>query len=163
MKRGYSVSDYEETVSLIRANVPDVAITTDVMVGFPGETEAEFEESLDFCRRLEFARIHVFAYSRRNETLAARLPNQVGDRIKKERSQRMLKLAEESASSFRRRFLGRTMPVLFEQRSRGVWSGLTANYIKVYARSSEDLANKLVPVELVALDKDGVWGEVNIT
>ncbi len=163
MKRGYSTGDYEETVSLIRANVPDVAITTDVMVGFPGETEAEFEESLDFCRRLEFARIHVFAYSRRSETLAARLPNQVGDRVKKERSQRMLKLAGESAHKFQRRFLGRTVPVLFEQRSRGVWSGLTANYIKVYTRSSEDLANKLLPVELVELDKDRVWGEVNIT
>jgi threonylcarbamoyladenosine tRNA methylthiotransferase MtaB len=159
MRRGYSTGDYEEAVSLIRARVPDVAITTDVMVGFPGETEAEFEESLDLCRRLEFARIHVFAYSRRGETPAARLPNQVGDRIKKERSQRMLKLAEESASSFRRPFLGRTIPVLFEQRSRGVWSGLTVNYIKVYARSSEDLANKLVPVRLVESYKDGVWGE----
>jgi threonylcarbamoyladenosine tRNA methylthiotransferase MtaB len=163
MKRGYSISDYEETVSLIRANVPEVAITTDVMVGFPGETEAEFKESLDFCCRMEFARIHVFAYSRRAETLAARLPNQVGDRVRKERSQRMLELAGESAHKFQQRFLGRTVPVLFEQRSRGVWSGLTANYIKVYTRSSEDLANRLVPVELVALDKDGVWGEVNIT
>ena len=159
MRRGYSTGGYEETVSLIRASVPDVAITTDVMVGFPGETDDEFEESLGFCRRLEFARIHVFAYSRRGETPAARLPNQVGDRVKKERSQRMLRLAEESANSFRRRFLGRTIPVLFEQRSRGVWSGLTANYIKVYTRSGGDLANKLVPVRLVESYKDGVWGQ----
>lgn len=159
MKRGYSIGDYEETVSLIRAGVPDVTITTDVMVGFPGETDEEFEESLDFCRRLEFARIHVFAYSRRGETPAARLPNQVGDRVKRERSQRMLKLAEESASGFRRPFLGRTIPVLFEQRARGVWSGLTANYIKVYSRSGGDLANKLVPVALTELYRDGVWGQ----
>jgi threonylcarbamoyladenosine tRNA methylthiotransferase MtaB len=163
MKRGYSVSDYEEEVSLIRAKVPDVAITTDVMVGFPGETEAEFEESLDFCRRMDFARLHVFAYSRRSETPAARLPDQVSDRVKRGRSQRMLRLAEESAHKFRQRFLGSTRPVLFEQRSNGLWSGLTANYIRVYTRSAEDLANKLLPARLVELYRDGVWGEVDIT
>jgi threonylcarbamoyladenosine tRNA methylthiotransferase MtaB len=159
MKRGYSVSKYKEAASLIRAKVPTVAITTDVMVGFPGETDEEFEESLDFCRRMEFARIHVFAYSRRGETLAARLPNQVSDRGKKERSQRMLRLAEESARRFQRRFLDATVPVLFERRSRGVWSGLTGNYIKVYTRSGEVLTNKLLPVALTELYRDGVWGE----
>jgi len=160
MKRGYSVGDYEEMVSLILASVPDVAVTTDVMVGFPGETEAEFEESFSFCQRMEFARIHVFSYSRRSGTEAAQFPDQIGDRVKKERSQKMLRLAEESASSFRQRFLGRTMPVLFEQRSNGVWSGLNGNYIKVYTRSGEDLANKLLLVRLVKLYKDGVWGEI---
>jgi threonylcarbamoyladenosine tRNA methylthiotransferase MtaB len=160
MRRSYSVADYEEVVSLIRANVPEVAITTDVMVGFPGETEAEFEESLGFCQRMEFARIHVFSYSRRCGTEAARLPNQVSDRVKKERSQRMLRLAGKSAGNFHQRFLGRTLSVLFEQRSNGVWSGLTANYIKVYTRSGEDLANKLLPVRLVEVYGDGVWGEM---
>jgi threonylcarbamoyladenosine tRNA methylthiotransferase MtaB len=162
MKRGYSISDYEKTVSLIRANVPDVAITTDVMVGFPGETDDEFEESLEFCRRMDFARIHVFTYSRRSETPAAQLPNQIGDRVKKKRSQRMLRLAEESARSFYRRFLGSIFPVLFEHRSGSVWSGLTANYIKVYTRSNKDLTNKLLPIELRALYWDGVWGVTRI-
>jgi threonylcarbamoyladenosine tRNA methylthiotransferase MtaB len=159
MRRSYSVGDYEEVVSLIRANVPDVAITTDVMVGFPSETWAEFEESLSFCRRMEFARIHVFPYSRRCGTEAARFPNQVSDRVKKERSQRMLRLAEENAGNFCQRFLGRTLSVLFEQRSNGVWSGLTGNYIKVYTRSGDDLANKLLLVRLVGVYKDGVLGE----
>ena len=162
MGRRYSRSDYEEAVSLIRRAVPEVAITSDVMVGFPGETDAEFEESLSFCRRMEFARIHVFSYSRRSGTGAAELPNQVSDRVKKQRSRMMLSLAEESAQSFRRHFLGRTMPVLFEQRSGGVWSGLTANYIKVYTKSSEDLTNKLLPVRLGELYKDGVWGEIKL-
>ncbi len=71
----------------------------------------------------------------------------------------MLALAEESALNFRRHFLGRVVPVLFEKRSNGVWSGLTGNYIKVYTRSSEDLTNKLMPVKLVEVRKDGVWGE----
>jgi threonylcarbamoyladenosine tRNA methylthiotransferase MtaB len=162
MGRRYSRADYEEAVSLIRQTVPGVAITSDVMVGFPGETDSEFEESLGFCRRMGFARIHVFAYSRRSGTGAAQLPNQVSDRVKKQRSHMMLKLAEESAQSFHRRFLGRTMPVLFEQRSGGVWSGLTANYIKVYTKSSDDLTNKLLPVRLGELYKDGVWGNINL-
>jgi len=160
MKRRYSLARYEEAVSLIRAVVPEVAITTDVMVGFPGETDGEFEESLSFCRRIEFARMHIFSYSRRSGTGASQLPNQVSDGVKKERSHMMLKLAEESARRFHQRFLGRTVPVLFEQCSNGVWSGLTANYIKVYTKSGEDLTNKLLPVKLVELYKDGVWGEI---
>jgi threonylcarbamoyladenosine tRNA methylthiotransferase MtaB len=162
MGRRYSCADYEAAVSLIRQAVPGVAITTDVMVGFPGETDAEFEESLSFCRRMGFARIHVFAYSRRSGTKAARLPGQVSDRVKKLRSHIMLELAEDSARFFHRRFLGRTMPVLFEQRSGGVWSGLTANYIKVYTKASDDLTNKLLPVRLRELYKDGVWGNINL-
>jgi threonylcarbamoyladenosine tRNA methylthiotransferase MtaB len=161
MRRHYATGDYEQAVSLIRALVPGVAITTDVMVGFPGETDEEFEASYDFCRRLGFARIHVFSYSRRSGTEAAWLPHQVSDKVKRERSRRMLALAEESNRNFSRRFLGRVMTVLFEQRSGGVWSGLTGNYIKVYAKSSEDLTGKLVPVKLVEVRGDGVWGELS--
>jgi threonylcarbamoyladenosine tRNA methylthiotransferase MtaB len=152
MKRRYAAEDYRRTVSLIREAVPDVAITTDVIVGFPGETEAEFEESFYFCREMGFARIHVFPYSPRPGTEAAGMPEQVRDRVKRERSQRMLALAEEKV------FLGRTMEVLWEKRSHGLWSGLTANYIKVYARSSENLTNQLMAVKLERLYNDGVWG-----
>ncbi|NOQ17975.1 MAG: radical SAM protein, partial [Dehalococcoidales bacterium] len=160
MRRRYSTADFEQAVSFIRNMVPGVAITTDVMVGFPGEAGKEFEESYHFCCRMEFARIHVFSYSRRNGTEASRFPDQVGDKVKKERAGRMLALAQESAWSFRRRFLGRTLTVLFEQRSGGAWSGLTANYVKVYAKSSSDLTNRLEPVRLVEIYRDGVWGEI---
>lgn len=160
MRRRYSTADFEQAVSFIRNMVPGVAITTDVMVGFPGEAGKEFEESYRFCRRMEFARIHVFSYSRRNGTEASRFPDQVGDKVKKERAGRMLALAQESAWIFRRRFLGRTLTVLFEQRSGGAWSGLTANYVKVYAKSSSDLTNRLKPVRLVEVYRDGVWGEI---
>lgn len=160
MKRHYSTADYRRAVSLIRSVVPQAAITTDVIVGFPGETEDEFRESYSFCRRLEFARIHVFPYSPRPGTEAATMPGQVSAKVKKQRSEKMLALAEESAGSFRQRFLGSTMPVLWEQRSNGVWSGLTDNYIRVYTRSDDDLANQLLPVKLVRLYRDGVWGKV---
>jgi threonylcarbamoyladenosine tRNA methylthiotransferase MtaB len=161
MKRCYSASDYQESVALIRNIVAEAAITTDIMVGFPGETSAEFEQSFNFCRQMEFARIHVFSYSTRQGTQAAQMPQQVGDRAKKQRSQKILALAKESIQTFNRQFLGRAMPVLWEKRSGdGIWSGLTDNYIKVYTKSDEDLTNKLLPVKLAEVRSDGVWGEV---
>jgi len=161
MKRRYSVSNYAQLVALIRSSVPDAAITTDIIVGFPGETDEEFEESYDFCRQTEFARIHVFPYSPRRETQAARLPHPVTAQVKKQRSQRMLALAEESMQNFNKRFLCKVTPVLWEKLSpAGTWSGLTANYIKVYTKSDEDLTNKLLPVKLVEIRGDGVWGEI---
>ncbi len=160
MKRRYSTSDYQRSVSLIRALVPEAAITTDIIVGFPGETEAEFEESYRFCQQMEFARIHVFPYSPRQETQAAQMPGQVGDRAKKQRSPKIRALAEESIHNFSQRFLGRSMPVLWEKQANGIWSGHTDNYIKVYTKSNKDLTNKLLPVKLVEVRGDGVWGEV---
>ncbi len=144
----------------MRGGVADAAITTDLMVGFPGESEAEFEESFSFCRRMGFARMHVFSFSPRDGTEAARMPQQVGDRVKKERSERMLALAVDSARRFHQRFLGQKMAVLFEQQCDCVWSGLTGNYIRVYTESREGLTNKPLPVKLVEVSKDGVWGEV---
>jgi len=158
MKRQYSTGDYEQSVSLIRALVPEAAITTDIIVGFPGETDEEFQESYNFCRQMEFARIHVFPYSPRQGTEAARMPHKVSDKIKKERSQKLLALARESTQNFSQQFLGTTIPVLWEKQTDGIWSGLTDNYIKVYTKSDEDLTNKLLPVKLVEIKEDGVWG-----
>ncbi len=152
MKRGYRTADYERAVAMIRDRVVDVAITTDVITGFPGETDDEFEESREFCRRMEFARIHVFPYSLRAGTAAASMPGQVSASVKKQRSNSMLALAEKSAVSFRARFTGTTRPVLWEQRTSGsVWNGLTDNYIRVWTKSNEELGNRVVGHRL----KDG--------
>jgi len=160
MKRRYSTTDYQRAVSLIRALVPEAAITTDIIVGFPGETEEEFEESYSFCRQVEFARIHVFSYSPRHGTQAAQMPQPVVAQVKKERSQKMLALAKESAQNFSQRFLGKTMPVLWEKQSDGLWSGHTDNYIRVYTRTNDDLTNKLLTVKLTEVRSEGVWGIV---
>ena len=160
MKRRYTTTDYQQAVSLIREVVPEAAITTDIIVGFPGETEAEFQESFNFCQQMGFARIHVFPYSVRRETEAAQMPHQVRDKIKKQRSQKMLALARESVQNFSRQFLGNTMPVLWEKQTDGIWSGLTGNYIKVYTRSDKDLTNQLMPVKLVEVRGDRVWGRI---
>ncbi len=158
MKRCYSSENYKRAVSLIRSVVPGAAITTDVIVGFPGESESEFEESYSFCKEMAFARIHVFPFSPRPGTEADKMPEQVSAKVKKHRSEKMLSLAEGSAQNFRQRFLGKSMPVLWEQKSNGIWSGLTNNYIRVYTKSNEDLANKITEVKLEKLYKDGVGG-----
>jgi threonylcarbamoyladenosine tRNA methylthiotransferase MtaB len=160
MGRRYSPEGYRQAVSLIRQAVPDAAITTDAIVGFPGETEAEFIESFEFCREVGFARIHVFPYSPRPGTTAAGMPGQVPAKVKKQRNQQMLALAGESAGRFREKYLGRVIPVLFEQKSAGLWSGLTDNYIRVYIKSDKDLSNRILPVKLGRLYKDGVVGRI---
>jgi len=149
MGRRYNAADYKRAVELIREAVPEAAITTDVIVGFPGETEAEFEDSYNFARQMRFARIHVFPYSPRPGTKAEAMPDRVEDRVKQERSRKVRALGRAGVRNFRRRFLGKTVTVLWEKQTCGVWSGLTDNYIRVFTKSDKDLTNKLVPVTLV--------------
>ncbi len=163
MKRRYQTADYSRAVAAIRESIPGAAITTDVIVGFPGESDPEFEETCDFCRQMKFARIHVFPYSPRPGTAAASMPAQVPELLKKERSDRMLALAKESAQIHHQQLLGKTLDVLWEQQSNGVWSGLTGNYIKVYVKSAVDLTNKLLSVKLIKIYRDGAWGEISNT
>ena len=160
MNRRYNTTDYTRAVEYLRSRIPDVAITTDIITGFPGETPLEFEESLKYVQEMEFARIHVFPYSPREGTPAARMKDQVGYEEKKERNQRMLVLAQTSRSNYQQRHLNRSLEVLFEKASGDIWSGYTDTYIKVYARSKTVLTNRIVPVRLVELARDGVWGEI---
>jgi threonylcarbamoyladenosine tRNA methylthiotransferase MtaB len=127
--------------------VPDVAITTDVIVGFPGETEEEFRASYRFCREMDFARVHVFPFSPRTGTAAAKMRPVAGEAEKQTRMKDMLALAKESENMFRRRFAGKTMPVLWEKRTDSdMWMGLTTNYIRACTRSEEDLSNRITAV-----------------
>ncbi len=163
MKRRYTITQYEKSLSLIRAIVPDAAITTDIITGFPGETDEEFEESYDFCQKTGFARIHVFPYSPRPGTEAARMPPHSANSARTQRNQNLGALARKCDQNYRQRFLGRTMTVLWErQSSAGLWSGRTGNYIKVYTRSNEDLRNKILPAKLLKVYGDGVMGEVRL-
>ncbi|MBM3149083.1 MAG: hypothetical protein FJZ88_03520 [Chloroflexi bacterium] len=142
--------------------MPEVAITTDVMVGFPGESDEEFAESYRFCQEIGFADMHVFVYSPRPGTPAAKMQGQVDSRVKKERSLKMLELARRSAQQFAGRFVGCEMAVLWENEvtpGSGVYSGLTDNYIRIFARSQKPLANQIMPARLVKMHKDGLWGE----
>ena len=161
MKRRYNTSDYRGTVSLIRDSVPDLAVTTDIIVGFPGETDGEFAASLQFCRDMHFARNHVFPYSPRPGTAAADMTPSVPAPIRKKRADDMLKLAEGSSLAFRRNYTGKILDVLWEQKSGGIWSGLTGNYIRVYTKCRQDLTNSLTSVKLGEIFRDGVLGEIS--
>jgi threonylcarbamoyladenosine tRNA methylthiotransferase MtaB len=162
MKRSYSLDQYQRTVNLIKV-VPEAAITTDIMVGFPGESDEEFEQSYYFCQQTGFANLHIFPFSARPETAAIRMPEQIKDKIKAERNQRMLELSRSSRRSFYEQFLGQTMPVLWEQETSpgsGIYSGLTGNYIRVFAGSEKPLDNEITPVKLVGFHNHGMWGEL---
>ena len=149
MNRPYDTCAYEAAVERIRKDVPQVSITTDIMVGFPGETDEEFEESYRFCKHMAFANMHVFSYSQRPGTAAASMPEQIDEKIKKERSRRMLKLARESAYRFSEQFCGETLPVLWESEiSPGIWDGLTDNYIRVITHSDRPLRNEITGAKL---------------
>ena len=162
MRRRYTAARYRDGVARLRDAIPDVAITTDVIAGFPGETDAEFEESHAFCEEMAFAGVHVFPYSQRSNTLAARMPGQVADATKKRRVQRLIALSETMASRYRERFIGRTIPVLWEtRRDRDTWEGLTGTYIRVHAVSADDLHHRLTPVRLLAANGAGLSGEVD--
>ena len=138
MGRRYRTEEYREAVRRFREAVADIAITTDVMVGFPGETPDRFEESYRFCEEMAFSAIHVFPYSPRPGTRAHDFDGAVSEEVKRSRMGRMLPLAEESARSYRRSFIGKTLEVLWEERVGldGVdyWSGVTGNYIRAYSR-----------------------------
>lgn len=161
MRRSYSTADYVRAVTMARELIPELAVTTDVMVGFPGESDEEFETSYRFCERIGFASLHIFPYSARPGTVAARMAHKVQQETKKKRSQIMLHLAQKSAQSFRRRFLGRSLTVLWEEeKGDGIWSGLSDNYIRVFSKSEEQLRNRLLSVRLTQEHGSGLWGSV---
>jgi threonylcarbamoyladenosine tRNA methylthiotransferase MtaB len=160
MGRYYSARNYLEAMTHLRSAIPGVAITTDVIVGFPGETEEEFIESFDFCRRIQFARIHVFPYSPRKGTRAAEMPGQLGAAVKRQRCEKMLELAEANCREHSRSLLGSTLAVLFEKRSKQYWEGLTDTYVRVYVRSDDNLNNRIAPVEITSVKVDGVAGNI---
>ena len=167
MRRRYTTREFAGALDAIRARVPDVAVTTDVLVGFPGETEADFEATRGFCREAGFAALHVFPFSARPGTLAARMPDQVSAPEKRARVQEMLSARRRaSRTPFWRDSRGALRSVLFERKARATgetglaWEGFTDNYIRVLAPSEASLENRLVPVRLGRRQGSGFWGEL---
>jgi len=161
MGRCITTAEFAWLVEAARAAVPDLSVTTDVIVGFPGEDEASFCASYDFVAAMEFARLHVFPYSPRPNTAALRLPDQVVRQVRRARARVMRKLGAEQAFRFRQRFVGRETAVLWEQRRRdGLWSGLTDHYLRVVACIDDDLHNRLTATRLLAVQNGCLVGEV---
>lgn len=169
MGRRYTASAYARLVDLARARIPGLTLTTDVIVGFPGESESEFAQSLQFVEGMGFAHLHVFPYSRRPGTAAARLDGEVSEEVKRERSARMRAVDARCGRAVRRAHLNQVRPVLWEGEAQPgptpdqrVWAGLTDNYLRVLAPApaDHDLHNQITPTRLSRLEGDALWGEV---
>lgn len=160
MNRHYDTAFYRDLVSRIRNMFADAAITTDIMVGFAGETPEEFAKSLEFVRETGFAKVHVFAYSRRSGTVAYGLPGQVSRSEKAERSKRMIETAQKSESEFLNRVVGKTVAVLFETAHSGFAEGYTANYSRVKVKSDDSHCGEILNVKITSAENDCCIGEI---
>jgi threonylcarbamoyladenosine tRNA methylthiotransferase MtaB len=164
MRRPYTSEQYADAVDRVRSLVPEAGITTDVIVGFPGESDDEFLESLEFVEKMGFARVHVFPYSARAGTHAAELPHHVPESLKGSRATAMQRIAESSAERYASRFLGRTLPVLYEAKADvpETWSGYTGNYIRILARGDENLTNRILPTRIDRIGGGIAWGTLDL-
>ena len=161
MRRRTRVGYFSRLVTSARTRIPDLALTTDVIVGFPGEDTDAFEETCDFVEALQFARVHVFPYSPRPGTAAARMPGQVSKEVKVARSRVMRHLAERLNREYHSGFVGRTLPVLWEVASEsGVWTGLTGNYLSVKTSTAIHLGNQITPTQLIAVKGNQLQGQI---
>ena len=157
MKRKYDTARYLESVRLLKTYFPDCAVTTDMIVAFPGETEAEFQQSLSFIRTCGFADMHIFPYSRRPGTPADQMPGQHGNAVKEARSREAVAVAEKMSVAYREALVGTELEVLFEEPEGEFFTGHAPNYVKVYVRG-ENLHNQLRNVQVTQVFRDGVMG-----
>ncbi|NLK37540.1 MAG: tRNA (N(6)-L-threonylcarbamoyladenosine(37)-C(2))-methylthiotransferase MtaB [Epulopiscium sp.] len=155
MNRKYTTKKYREATEILRKYLPDVALTTDIIVGFPGETEEDFLECYEFAKEIGFSKIHIFPYSPKKGTPAAERIDQISNEEKAKRSKELTALAEQMAMDFMKSHIGKTMPVLFE-RSVGehCYEGHTTNYMKVHMVSEENLKNRILMVTMVEAKED---------
>ena len=161
MNRRYDKEKYLELVDKIRKAIPDISLTTDIMVGFPGETEEDFEESYKFAEKIGFSKIHAFPYSPKTGTPAAKMPDQVLNSVKNERTNRLISLSNRMADEFIEGFVGKTMPVLYEQEiAEGVYEGYTTNYIRVHSKSDKNLCNVIADTKIMSVEHETAEGRI---
>lgn len=161
MGRRFTPAQFAQLAAAARAVCPEVALTTDLIVGFPGETDADFAATLDFVAYIGFARLHVFPYSERAGTPAVRLPDPVPQAVRVERAAQLRALGQRLAAEYRARFVGQTLPVLWEHKdAQGRWHGWTDNYLAVSADSATDVYNDVTPTQLLAAGEAEMTGRI---
>lgn len=158
MNRKYSCEEFERVTEILRKYFKDVNLTTDIIVGFPGETKKEFEKTYEFLERIKFYKMHIFKYSPRAGTIAAKMTNQIDGNIKEERSQKLIELSNKNEKEYNEKYIGKEVEVLFEEKKNGLWSGYTKNYIKVYCESEENLENKIINVVPLEPKEQNLFG-----
>ena len=161
MNRKYDTAAYAEAVGILREYFPDVALTTDIIAGFPGETDEDFEESIEFAERIGFSKIHAFPYSPKKGTPAAVMQDQIQNSVKNERTGRLIALSDAMGDKFIEGFIGKVMPVLYEQEiSENLYEGYTENYIRVTAESQTNIKNKILDTKILSAKKERAHGEI---
>lgn len=159
MNRKYTTEKYYDAVCILRKYMSDVAITTDIIVGFPGETEEDFNESYEFAKKVQFSKIHVFPYSPKKGTPAAERKDQILNSIKQERSKKLIELSDKMANDFMSKYIDKSVEVLFERNiNENQYEGHTGNYIKVVGSSCEDVSNKIVNVKIKSVEYEHIVG-----
>ena len=158
MNRKYDSNRYYESVKFLHEAYDRPAVTTDLIVGFPGETEEEFQQTLDFIQKCAFSAMHIFPYSKRPGTPAAKLPGQVLNAVKEERAHRAAQIARTMQDAYLDSWVGETVPVLFEEERAGLWRGHTTRYCEVTVQSAQPLHNQLRQVRLTGRDGGALQG-----
>lgn len=160
MNRHYDTEFYRDLVARIRKMFPDCAITTDIMVGFAGESQEEFNQNINFAKEIKFAKSHIFAYSRRSGTIAYNLPNQISKQEKSRRSKKMIEITSQTEKEFLQNQIGKTVSVLFETYENGFIEGYTKNYSRVKVKSEISRVGEILDVMLTAVENDYCLGKL---
>lgn len=162
MNRKYTTEVYRQRAGIIRRYMPNAALTTDIIVGFPGETEEEFQETCDFVKEIHFSRIHVFKYSPRKGTPAEEYKDQIDGNIKSERSEKLIKIGQNLTENYNKKFIHRDLEVLFEEKSldKDIYEGYTTNYIRTKVGSDNPLVGKIKTVNIIDSIDDFLVGEI---
>ena len=160
MNRRYTAEEFKVVTKRLRAKFPNAALTTDIIVGFPGETDEEFNKTYDFLKDIDFYKMHIFKYSPRKGTKAAVMPNQIDGKVKEERSRKLIDLSNENEYKYNKEYIGKEVEVLFEEREGEYIKGHTKNYIVVkYKNESDDLVNKIAKVKVKEAKNDYLIGK----
>ena len=160
MNRKYTTEEFKKVTERIRKYFKDVNLTTDIIVGFPGETDEEFNITYNFLKDIAFYKMHIFKYSKRDGTVAAKMPNQIYGNIAEERSKKLIELSEKNMESYNEKYIGKEVEVLFEEKQDEYWVGHTRNYMIVKIRANDFLENVVKNVRIIDINKDILLGEI---
>ena len=154
MNRRYNIEQFEQIVKSIRKYYEDAILTTDIIVGFPGETEEEFSITYEFLKRIKFYKMHIFKYSPRKGTKAAIMPNQIDGKIKEERSKKLIELSNKNQKEYNKTYIGKQVEVLFEEKEQEFYKGHTKNYIEIKCKTNQNIQNKIISVKCKEAETD---------
>ena len=166
MNRRYTTEEFENSANLLRKVYLEVALTTDIIVGFPNETDEDFEKTYEFLKKIRFYKMHIFKYSPKKGTVAIKMKNQIDGKVKEERSKKLIELSNENQNEYNESYIGKTVKVLFEEYKNVYFKGHTANYIMVNAKGNltdeSKIVNKILNVEIVENNNEELYGSLSI-